>query len=337
MLDSRLLVAALLLAGCTPGLADDDDSAVPEDPLWAAWLDERDDAVADLAEPILDCTQTNDTSYPVFRGCYDWHSAVHGFWALHAATRLLGDPQYLDVADSLLTPEAISGELAILENGGPLNEIPYGYAWFLRLAAERADAGRDGLAPLADVVAEGLAAWVDGIAPSEVASAVLSDDYGNASWAVVNLHRYALDVGDVALADRLESFVRDDVLPVPCSLEQEDEELDDFFPPCLHRALVITQVLPTDEVDTWLADWLPEDPELAPVAEFPTAHPAGLNFSRAWGLQALYAATGDVRWRHLWLDHVQTHLAIPEYWREDYLRYSHWVPQFGILAIALTD
>ena len=328
------LALGLFAWGCEPPPQDDPS---PEDPRWAEWLTERDNAVADLAEPVLDCTQRTDTSFPVFHGCYDWHSAVHGVYALHAASALLDDPSYLDVADGLLTADAISGELGVLEAGGPQNEVPYGYAWFLQLAAARDDAGRNDLAPLADTVAAELADWVDGLPPGAAEDWVVSDDYSNASWAVVNLHAWALDRGDDGLADRLTAFVRESVLPVDCALDAEDDFTDDFFPPCLHRALVITEVLPAAEVAAWLAVWLPDPPTLEPVTTFSRPHPAGLNFSRAWGLNALYEVTGDIRWRHLWLDHVQTHLALTDYWRQDYDAHSHWVPQFGIHAIALTD
>ena len=330
-----LFVLCAALLGCPPLPPDDELS--PSDLRWLDWLDRRDDAIADLSEPVLECVQRTDTSFGAFHGCYDWHSAVHGVYALHAAGRMLDDPQYLGVADAVLSAEAVADELGTLQDGGPLNEVPYGYAWFLRLASARAEAGRSDLAPLAEVVADRLAAWVDGLDPDDIAGYVLADQYDNASWAVTNLHAHAEEAGDTVLAGRLEQFVREEILPVACPLEQEEEELDQFFPPCLHRALVLTRVLPADERDEWLAEWLPETPTLEPLTQFDAAHPAGLNFSRAWGLWALFEATGDDRYRDLWLDHVETHLALPEYWRQDYQAYSHWVPQFGILAIDLTD
>jgi hypothetical protein len=38
----------------------------------------------------------------------------------------------------------------------------------------------------------------------------------------------------------------------------------------------------------------------------------------------------------LYVEHVVTHLDQPEYWAVDYRAHSHWIPQFGIRAIALT-
>jgi len=332
----RLLPLLILLAGC-PTPPEDPIELSPSDLRWLDWVEqEQDDAVAALAEPVVDCTQRTDTSFGVFHGCYDWHSAVHGVYALHAVSALLDEPSYLAVADGLLTEQAIADERATIEQGGPLNEIPYGYAWFLQLAEARGDAGRDDLDALADVVADQLATWVADLPPGAAESAVLSDDYGSAPWAVVNLHAWAERSGEDALAADLVDFVRDEVLPADCALEDEDDYSDDFFPPCLHRALVLTRVLPADEVLDWLDGWVPDDPRLDPVEEFSRPHPAGLNFSRAWGLWALFESTGDPVWRDLWLDHVQTHLDLTDYWREDYAAHSHWVPQFGIHAIAQT-
>ena len=34
--------------------------------------------------------------------------------------------------------------------------------------------------------------------------------------------------------------------------------------------------------------------------------------------------------------HVEWHLDHPEYWAENYDAYAHWVPQFGVYAVALS-
>ena len=90
------------------------------------------------------------------------------------------------------------------------------------------------------------------------------------------------------------------------------------------------------EVAAWLDDFLPTRFDLPPMGpeQIGTAHQGGLNFSRAWGLYHLWQATGEPSWRDLYLDHIQTHIEQPEFWAEDYWAYSHWVPQFGVYAIA---
>ncbi len=329
------LVLALLV-GCDPAL-DDEDPSEPRDRTWEAWLDVRDDALVDLGAPIVDCTQQQDTAAAAFGGCWDWHSAVHGVWALHALGGLLDDPSYVDVADSLLTPEALAAELADVQVGRPFNEVPYGFAWLLRLVVERASLGNDDALPLGDAAAGHLVTWVEELPPGAWDVFTNSDDYDSLPWALVNLHRWATWNGDSALAAFTVDYARDAVLPFVCAFEDEEGFTDDFFPPCLHGALALTTLLPASERDAWLDDWLPLVPALAPIEEPTRAHSAGLNFSRAWGLWALHRATGERVYRDLWLDHVQTHLARPDLWREDYQAHSHWIPQFGVLAIALSE
>ncbi len=321
------------LSGCDPALPLDDEP--PPDERWAAWLSSQDQALVELGEPIVDCVQQEDTAWEVFHGCWDWHSAVHGVWALHAISRHLEDPSYREVADALLEPSAVAAELQRIENGAPFGEVPYGYAWLLRLAVERAETGDDDLLPHGEEAARRLGNWVEAIPPGASESFALANDYDSSSWALLNLHKWANFVGDLGLAEEVTDAARDALLPADCPLEQEDDELGNFFPPCLQRTFALLRVLPESERDAFLADWLPDSPLLDPITSPGSAHAAGLNFSRAWGLWAVYEATGDVRWRDLWLDHVQTHLGLPDYWREDYQAHSHWIPQFGVLAISM--
>ena len=48
----------------------------------------------------------------------------------------------------------------------------------------------------------------------------------------------------------------------------------------------------------------------------------------------MWQSTGDERWREAYRAHVVTHLEMPQYWREGYDDFSHWVPQFGVYALA---
>ncbi len=320
------------MAGCDPAPEADE----PIDPDWEAWTAGEDDALRALGEPILDCVRRDDTTWPVFHGCTDWHSAVHGVWALQTLSTLLVDDSYAAVADELLTPDGIAGELDQVEIARPFGEVPYGHAWLLRLAVQRAEAGDDDLLPLGEAAAENLVDWLDEIPGSVTDLYAQANDYDSSSWALFNLASWAAWVGDQGLAERVREVARAQLLPAECSLEREEGELGNFFPPCLHRALALLRILPGSERSAFLEEWLPDTPALTPITEPSTPHLAGLNFSRGWGLWGVYEATGDPRWRDLWLAHVQGHLARPEYWREDYDAHSHWIPQFGVMAIALS-
>lgn len=120
-----------------------------------------------------------------------------------------------------------------------------------------------------------------------------------------------------------------------CPLWQEATDIDDFFPPCLHRLMVIVTVLPYDVHRPWLEQYLYAQWDLAPLTEIDSAHQGGLNFSRAWGLWAAWVASDNPTYRDLYVDHVRTHVLQPQYWAQDYWSYSHWVAQFGVHAIEL--
>ncbi|HEX5854779.1 MAG TPA: DUF2891 family protein, partial [Thermoanaerobaculia bacterium] len=78
---------------------------------------------------------------PVFFGCYDWHSSVHGHWLLARLARRFPNAPFALPARAALggsfTPGKVAGEVAYLEGAGRATfERPYGLAWLLRLAAE---------------------------------------------------------------------------------------------------------------------------------------------------------------------------------------------------------
>ncbi len=309
-----------------------------EDPLWQGFFNQRQDFLLALAEPIAACVQQNDTSHPAFHGCIDWHSAVHGNWSLHAISRLTGDESYREIASSVLDEQSLVQELVHLQTGSITNEIPYGYAWFLTLAREREAAGYDDLVPLAEVVTQGLLAHVLGLAPARIESDLLDDDYDNLSWALLNLWQQAQHLEDEELSAWVEEFVLVEVLPraVLCPLSACSGYQSDFFPPCLHLARLLLTCLPQHEREAWLETALEPDFDLQPLENPQGAHAAGLNFSRSWGLLALWQATGSNDLRDIYVDHIETHMAMPQYWAEDYYSYSHWVAQFGVYGIALS-
>jgi hypothetical protein len=317
-----------------------DTTGAPVDE-WQEFLDGREDWLRALAVPISACVAMNDTEHPVFNGCIDWHSAVHATYALHAVYRHTGDMSYLEAAEAKLTDVGLAAELLRIQQGLLPQEVPYGYAWFLTLARERElSTGKKDLRPLAMEIRGQLREWVDSRTPMELEAGALADDYNSLTWAVLNLWQWAEFDNDPELAGAMESLALNTLqapgLDASCPFSQEEADADDFFPPCLHRARLLVNLLPADAQATWLAGWLPAIPALTPIDMPAKAHISGLNFSRAWGLWSLYEATDDIAYRDLFLDHMITHLEHPQYWAEDYGNYAHWVAQFGVYAISQT-
>jgi hypothetical protein len=324
--------------GCPPTLP------ATSDARWQAFVERREGWLYALSEPILACVDAHDTQHPAFHGCIDWHSAVHATWALHALHRITGEAAYLAAANAVLDPVGLAGELEDIGNDNlPFVELMYGRAWFLLLARERELAlgerpGATDLRPHAELVADQLDDYLSGLSPAQLENFIAADDYFNASWALLNLHRWATHTGDSARAEWIELLVTEVVMPSACPLIDELAFTDDFFPPCLHRAMLVLSVLPAAQTQAWLAAELPtpDEFELSPLCEPSPAHVAGLNFSRAWGLWSLWQASGDTHYRDLYVEHVWTHVAQPAYWAEDYWAHTHWIAQFGVHAIWLS-
>jgi hypothetical protein len=305
---------------------------------WTNFCLARLDYVTALAKVVEQSFLRRDTTHPVFCGCIDWHSSVHGANALLTAARLTGHTPWEAVVDAALNPERLAFERAALQAGDLDHEMPYGYAWFLALAQEREQMwGKQDLLSLATDIASRLAQWMLALSDEAVVHHVQRREYGNLSWAVLNVWRWGKWKQDLTLMESLADFTRIRLLPLDreCS-SAFDQFTDEFFSPTLQRCRALLEILPPEESLKWLGSQLPGIGRLSPLTCFPTTHSAGLNFSRSWGLWTLFQHTQDLKFRDLYIDHVVSHMNLPHYWRNDYRKHAHWVPQFGIYAIALS-
>ena len=256
--------------------------------------------------------------HPLFWGCYDWHSAVHGHWTIAAYARrfgatVLGAEARAALARSF-TADGIAGERAYLEQR-PGFERPYGLAWLCTLHRElllwAGDSG-DGtmaaaahdpaawaaaLEPLAVLGAGRVAGWIE-----HLGSPVRSGTHAQSAFAVGLVLDWARTAGETAVAARIESAARrlhgKDRGPA-LHLEPSGE---DFLSPALGAADLMRRVLASDELAAWLDRALPELRDAGDLADvLAPAVPAdrddgrlvhldGLNASRAWMLDAIARA-----------------------------------------------
>lgn len=312
--------------------------ADPSPASWESFCASRLDYLSALAVPIAAGMTRQDTVHPAFRGCIDWHSCIHGLYALFTISRLTGEPRWSDLAESLFIPEKLDEELVCIRNEALNRELPYGYAWFLKLAQDRRRFfQKDDLQPIAGELAKRLAQWVFSLSDNDIVTHARHRAYGNVSWAVLNLWEWAQWNNELELAEAVSAFTRERLLPLDQALPPSCDHLtDEFFPAALQRMRAILTILPRNETATWLRTYLAEELRLEPVRRPAFPHSAGLNFSRCWGLWDLFRYTNSPRYRDQYVRHCVTQMNHPEYWRDDYKRYSHWVAQFGVYAIALS-
>ncbi|MEI9993785.1 MAG: DUF2891 family protein [Rhizomicrobium sp.] len=281
-----------------------------------------------LAQVPARNVQRHDTIHPAFHGCIDWHSACHAIWALLACRAATGDGRYDGIIDGVLMPAKLALEAADLA-ARPQFEMPYGRAWFLRLALEdRRVTGSTRLTFMARDVAASLVAQYRGRTTDPFAR-----EYANPCWALLNL----LDYAEVEGRPDLTAVVREaagalalhlDRLPA----ESEEEDWPDFMAvtPMFCELLVRAGGADIAAVMARAGGRLRA---LEPITAPRKAHHYALNFSRGWALLALAEAAHDDALLGSALDHIETNLHRPSWWRGDYRAVAHWVPQFGIFAL----
>lgn len=319
------LAACLALAlGACAGQAQ--ESEVTRSDAYGPLRAQRTEMAQAFAAQAAYCSAREDADHFAFHGCVDWHSAAHAAWALTAYEAWTGDTQYRAQIDVDLTAEKIAQEVEYLR-ARPGFEMPYGRAWFLRLAVERQHLRADGrLDPLAEISAQSLRAYYEATPPNPN-----RDRYNNPSWALINLLHYARATQNAELEAWIVGQARAHFLTPPCELSRESVG---FIAICTTWAWLMSETLPAAEFRAWYADWNPGLETLTPVTTYPSAHDYGRNFSRAWGLHHLAEALDDDRLRASYVAHVQAGFAPDSRWKGDYMANGHWVAQFGMLAIA---
>jgi hypothetical protein len=251
---------------------------------------------------------------PAFFGSFDWHSSVHGHWALARLARLHPDASFAAGARAALARSLTDANLAAEhafaarpERAG--FERPYGLAWLLQLAAELhgwqqegdADAARGSasLMVLASLARERLATWL-----ARLSHPIRGGEHSQTAFAIGLALDAARATGEERFAELLASralaFHHDD-RNAPIAYEPSGH---DFLSPALGAADLMRRVLDRDAFGGWLEAYLP-DPSSEMVARWLTpvtpadradgklAHFDGLNLSRAWMLEGIVASLSD--------------------------------------------
>jgi len=245
--------------------------------------------------------------YPVFYGCFDWHSSVHGHWLLVRLLRTVpADQMPAEMRDEIIatlmqsfTAQGIAEEVAYFqsENRNAF-ERPYGIAWFLQLTAELrawqdplAEAWLNTLLPLEAVIVEHIKSWLPNLA-----YAIRLGTHNQSMFAFGLFLDWASVSGDTEMTDlvreRSMAFHFEDR---NCPLNYEPSG-EDFLSPCLMEADLMRRLLTQAEFAEWLQNFLPGIPRDGSgdwletgIVKDPTdgklVHLDGVNLSRAWNLE----------------------------------------------------
>lgn len=282
--------------------------------------------------------------HPIFFGSFDWHSCVHGYWLLLRVRRRF---RHLPVArrieglaDEMLTPDNVAGELAYLDraySGG--FERPYGWAWLLALHRESQlhddQPWAQVLQPLASAFAQRFRTFLP-----KLTYPIRTGTHFNTAFALVLALEWA-EANDAFLADlirsRAEDYYREDR---NCTAWEPGG--DDFLSSALVEALCMRRVL-QDEFSAWFAEFLPNLSAREPRSLFKPAqvsdrsdgkiaHLDGFNLSRAWCWRGIAGAL-EPALAELAVSAADDHLdaSLPHV-AGDYMG-EHWLASFALLAL----
>lgn len=248
------------------------------------------------------------TTNPAFFGCFDWHSSVHGHWAMARILKTFPNaPVAAEIRQKLnahLTRENIAAEVDFFK--GKMNatfERTYGWAWLLRLYDELyswndpdAMKWRENLLPLAVLISSRTAEYLPKLsAPIRVGT------HTNLAFAMSHMLDYAKTAGDEKLETVIKTKARDFYFNdkhCPVAYEPSGE---DFVSPCMAEADLMRRVLSKEDFVKWLNDFLPplysqefagliKPIEVKDKKDYAIGHLIGLGFNRAWTMKGIAGA-----------------------------------------------
>ncbi|MGV3632581.1 MAG: DUF2891 domain-containing protein [Bacteroidota bacterium] len=287
------------------------------------------------------------TLHPVFYGCFDWHSSVHGHWLLVNLAKkfpqLENRDQIMTLLDQQFDAGKIRQEIAFFRTRNNESfERMYGWAWILKLQEEleswddqQAKRWAENLKPLSDMLIEKYITFLP-----KLVYPIRTGEHPNTAFGLSLAYDYALLKKDStfkkAIAEAAQRFYGEDV---NYAFTYEPSGYD-FLSPGLQEIDLMRKVLPKGEFITWLKKFHPlifdtefklKPGKIRDRTDGKLVHLDGLNFSRAWCLYDL--AKSDEKLAHL-KALADTHLnySLPNIVDGDYMG-EHWLASFACYAL----
>jgi len=290
--------------------------------------------------------------HPIFYGCFDWHSSVHGHWLLARAAATFPDTELATnvsrLFDIQFQEEKVASELSYFKRKyGDHFERTYGWAWLLKLQLELEKSAQltgsvwaERLRPLSDHIADLYRNFLP-----RLVYPVRVGEHSNTGFGLA----FALDYTrsneedfsdlDALIVKNSTDFYGEDR---QCPLHYEPSG-SDFLSPCIQEADLMARVLQDDnEFRGWISSFLPQvlDPEfvlepgvVVDRTDGKLVHLDGLNFSRAWGLYKVATRLGGgVATRLMELGDLHIRTSIQSVVGSDYAG-SHWLASFLVYAL----
>lgn len=306
--------------------------------------------------PSEDWVKPHTEVHPSFYGCWDWHSAVHGHWAMVKVLKSFPD---IEEKDSIrlklstnLTRKNLQAEYDFFAKqsftGG--FERTYGWAWLMKLYAELAtwedeegQQWKQNMQPLAELLAQKTIDYL-----KVLSSPLRPGTHANTAFSFGLMTEYAEVAEDTSLMEAMRTFSEQHFQTdknCPTSYEPSGT---DFISPCLAEAALMSKFLSTEAYLSWFEDFLPlpssaeirsiETPPVVLDKEDPgIGHLIGLMFQRAWCLKQIAAVFDDTDPRkEYFLEIAIRHMEAGEALMFDSgYGGAHWLATFAIYAYTI--
>lgn len=289
--------------------------------------------------------------HPVFYGCYDWHSSVHGHWMLVKLLKTFPGikerQQIIDVLNNSFQLDKMEAEAAYFSKykTSALYERTYGWAWLLKLDQElyewKDTLGEKWYAALQPLTQKIKALWMaylpkqtypnrTGVHPNTAFGLVFALDWANALQQK--------DFADLVKKRSREYYFSNK--QTPAYLEPDGT---DFLSPSLEIADLMSRVLTKAEFIAWLNSFytaaglsnILKLPVVSDRTDYQIVHLDGLSLSRAWCLRSIakhLPATHPYKKRFATAADNFLRETIPHVTSGNYGG-DHWLASFAVYAI----
>lgn len=290
--------------------------------------------------------------HPVFYGCFDWHSSVHGHWMLLRVLRHFPNLEGKDAIIKALTnsfpKEKLQHEADYFSKYklAARFERTYGWAWLLKLDEElqkstipQAAKWHENMKPLTDTIVKQWKAYL----PKQTYPN-RTGVHPNSAFALGFAIDWARAVDDAefekALMRKAIAFYGKEE-NTPAYLEPNGS---DFFSPSLEIADLMSRIYAPKKFEAWFQTFL-NDKGLKNVAEIPivsdlsdyqTVHLVGLSFSRAWCMRNIAQKLSDENPRKAFLLATSQKFiknGLPLLFQGNYGG-GHWLASFAMHSLA---
>ncbi|MCU7573923.1 DUF2891 domain-containing protein [Riemerella anatipestifer] len=289
--------------------------------------------------------------HPVFYGCLDWHSSVHGHWMLvkliKTRPNISNYQEIVKILDESFNLEKIEAEANYFNKykGSNVFERTYGWAWLLKLDQELATwdspLGKQWHEKLQPLTRKIVSLWKDYLPKQTYPNRV--GTHPNTAFAL----GFAIDwaratnnsVFEQELIQKSKQFFGEDRL-IPAHLEPNGS---DFFSPSLETADLMSRVLPQKEYVKWLDQFFDKRgveniikaPIISDVKDYQIVHLVGLSFSKSWCMKRISKAlpkNHPLKEKFKVASKELLSNGLPLIFESDYGG-DHWLASFALMAM----